>query len=322
MFFPYDHPSVVFTGRWAPLEGGMGTVTSGSKMTIAFSGNMINLHFNVKDTDSTLPHLWVSVDEGDKFEIPVDRRLRVSCKEGNHLLTVIYKGGNTYLSRWFAPLEGRICFKGFEAEGAAEVPKNVKKRIEFIGDSITEGVETDNSYCPEVDAVGNGAYRDDVCASYAWLTAANLDLEPVFSAYAGVGITSDGCGGVPSAYEIYPFCFDGAEFSEFDADFVVINHGPNDLKYAERFEEGCEKMLDLVRKYNPGAEIIVMTNFAGIMREELIALIPRYNAKKKENVFLIDTMGWIPETPLHPTRESHAVVAEKLTAVLREQYRF
>ena len=74
-------------------------------------------------------------------------------------------------------------------ENPAELPADERKTIEFVGDSITEGVLIDvDFYDKDSDFISsqdqnNRCYQDDVCATYAWQTAEALNLRPIFMGY-------------------------------------------------------------------------------------------------------------------------------------------
>lgn len=129
--------------------------------------------------------------------------LRIACQENEeHVAVVLFKGAVEQQSRWYLPQMGYVAFHGYEAEGWGKLPPRNRKIIEFVGDSITEGVLID-APCVQgtQDDMLNRVYQDDVTATYAYLAARMLDLEPVFMGYGAVGATHGGCGGVPSAPE-------------------------------------------------------------------------------------------------------------------------
>lgn len=322
MFFAYDHASVRFTGRWAPLTGGMATTAAGSKLEFAFKGTLAVMHFDIHNIPSAMPHLWISVDGGDMAEATVDHYLRVHCNaDGEHRVTVIYKGGQETMNRWYHPLGGKVHFLGFDADDCAALPPQTKKTIELIGDSITEGVLIDAQYAPIPADQENRPYEDDFLATYGCLTATALGLEPLPCAYGAVGVTRTGCGAVPPAPDMYSFCFDGAPVTYPAADFVLINHGTNDRgASADTFAAAYRRLLDAVVAKNPQAKIAVITPFCGAFHDELFALVADYNKAHGTDIFVVDTAGWLPLDPLHPLRAGHRKAADRLIPILREHF--
>lgn len=323
MFFSADDPHIRYIGRWAPLGPGLAATAPGAAIELSFYGSMATLHFDTEGLALPFPHLWLQVDNGALVETSVDRYLRVSSKEeGAHFLRIVYKGARETAARWHHPLEGFVLFCGLESDGICALSKDTRKTIEIVGDSITEGVLIDPSYAPnkENDQY-NRPYQDDALATYGALLARKLDLVPLNVGYGAVGATKGGCGGVPSAPEAYPFCFEDAPYNAPPADFVLINHGTNDRHQTPAlFVECYQRLLDLVYQRNPQAKVIVLVPFCGAFREELRRLVPAYNEANNRDVFLIDTEGWLPAEPLHPLRDGHRLAAERIAKIMKERY--
>lgn len=287
---------------------------------------MALVHFDVFDNAYPLLHLWIQLDGGDMIESPIDAHLRIIAKnEGVHVCRIIYKGGTEGDRRWYHPLTGKVSFVGVQVEKPAALPEDNRKTIEFVGDSITEGVLIDMDFndvgLPRRNHVDiqNRCYQDDVCATYAWLTAEKLDLCPIFMGYGAVGTTRSGQGRVPAVTESYLYNFENSPITHDSADYILINHGANDRgngleKYLEKYEE----LLDVIRRRNPSSEIISLSAFCGAFHEELGEMIARYNKKNGCHVHFIDSNGWIPVEPLHPLRDGHIEVSRRLTPILKE----
>lgn len=324
MFFAYNHPSVRLTGRWAPVGRAACATAPGSYFEIAFRGDSISLHFDQLWCQPPCPHLWLSVDGGPRFEVPLDWHLRIDVEEGEHALCAIMKGAVEVQHRWYHPLVGKVSFLGYDAEDAAVLPEDSRKTIELVGDSITEGVLIDAFYNENKQ---NGQLdrpaQDDVCATYAYLTAKALNLRPLHMGYGAVGITRPGQGSVPKVAQSYPYCFDGAPVSYGHPDYILINHGANDRGSGkERYIREYRAFLEQVRTAHPSSKIIVLSAFVGVWPEELSEMVTAFNREFNDDVFFIDSTGWIPKEPLHPLRDGHRTVAEHLIPILKEKYNF
>ena len=326
MFFSYTHPSVRLTGRWDTRDPKCTTTTAtGSYIEIAFNGKNATLVFDAKGNNYPHLHLWIQVDDGATIEAPIDNYLRVSAKDdGYHICKIIYKGGTEAYSRWFAPLEGKVSFLGYKADECGTLPEDNRKIIEFVGDSITEGVLIDDDYSITGEDVfpvsqHNRVYQDDVCATYAWLIAEALDLRPIFMGYGAVGVTHGGQGKVPAAQIAYPYNFDGSPITRPLPDVILINHGANDRHgSAEKYVNKYGELLDVIREMNPGATIVSLSAFCGGHHTELGEFIKEYNEKNGCNVYFIDSFGWISPEPLHPLRDGHITVADHVIPLLRD----
>ena len=331
MFVPYTHESIRLTGRWDTSDPNVAVATAaGAYVEFAFRGRTALARFDAEANIYPL-HLWLQLDEGAMCEAPVDYALRFTAPDGDdtavHTARIIFKGGTEASDRWFPPLHGRVAFLGVQFTApAAPVPiaPDARRTIEFVGDSITEGVLIDVDYhdgfrpYSPIDQLNRG-YLDDVCATYAWLTAEALGLRPYFMGYGAVGVTRAGMSGVPAAPESYPFNFENSPVTYHPCDIVLINHGANDRGngvplYLEKYAE----LLDCVRERNPKATVVALSAFCGFAQLELGEMIDAYNKKHGCAVRFINGGNWLPPEPLHPLREGHRNIAAHLIPLLRD----
>ena len=325
MNIPYTHESIRLTGRWDTSSPAAAVTTNtGSYIEFAFEGRMALARFDILTNAQPRLHLWIELDGGDRIEAPIDSHLRVIAKnDGAHVCRIIYKGGTEKDRRWYHPLTGKVSFIGVQTEKPLPIAPDTRRTVEFVGDSITEGVLIDDDFNTANDPLLHfdgclRCYQDDVCATYAWLTAEALDLRPVFMGFGAVGATRAGCGDVPAAPRSYPYNFDGSPITHPSCDVIVINHGANDRKKpVELYLEKYEELLDVIRARNPKSTVISVSAFCGAHHEELGERLAAYNRKNNCTVHYIDTFGWIPEEPLHPLRDGHKTVAEHLIPRIR-----
>lgn len=323
-FYKFDDKSVRLTGRWGVYRGNVAATANGAKIEIAFRGTMAVLHFNMAENCDFVPHLWISVDGGAKVESAVQRYIRVECEEdAEHIITVIMKSSVEPQQRWYAPLVAKVEFEGYEAEESAALPENNKKIIEFVGDSITEGVLIDASYAPDKTYEGkNRPFQDDSTATYAYIAAKNLGLEPIIMGYGAVGLTHSGQGSVPESNISYPYCFDGAPINHHP-DYIVINLGTND-RWTEETRANLpikyKEFLGLLLKMHPQAKIAAMIPFVNCFGDEIKGVVREVNEENGTDIKVVDTAGWLPAEPLHPLRDGHKIAAEKLTPILKEYF--
>ena len=322
MWIAFDSPAVRLTGRVGRQGGKAAATAAGSTIEAAFCGELATLRFDLQGSEHPYPHVWIAVDGGPRIEAPLNPYLRViAAGDGPHVVQVIYKGAVEQQARWQTPLVGKIAFLGLEARAEGELPEDNRKCIEFVGDSITEGVLIDD-FCrpfPGEDQP-NRPSQDDVTATYAWRTAEALHLRPLMMGYGAVGVTQGGCGGVPQAADAYPYCFEGMPVTGPEPDYVLINHGANDRRQTVgTYITGYRLLLDRVYARCPHAKVIVLSAFCGVYPEELKTLVETYNRENGRDILFIDSAGWIPPEPLHPRRDGHRIVADHLTAILREK---
>lgn len=322
----YKHESIRLTGRWDKGETCATATATGSYIEFAFEGRMALARFDVFSNAFPRLHLWVQLDGGAMVESPVDSFLRVVAPDdGAHVCRIVYKGGTEQDRRWYAPLTGKVSFIGVQTDKPIPLAPDMRKTVEFVGDSITEGVLIDTDFNSAGDPTSNyidatfRCWQDDACATYAWLTAEAMNWRPIVMGYGAVGATHGGSGAVPKAVEAYPYNFDGSPITHESADYIIINHGANDRSHArELYIAEYEHLLDVIRARNPMSVIISLSAFCGAHHEALGELIARYNEKNGCNVHFIDSCGWVPEEPLHPMRDGHRIIAAHLTQKLRE----
>ena len=318
---PFSDPSVRLTGRWAPWENAAVATATGSSFEVAFRGNYIVLQFNTTWNTYPNPHLYVIADGGARVEVPLDRHLRIDLPDGDHVVKVILKSAMEMQHRWHHPLVAKVAFLGYDAAEPGVLPCDDRKTIEFVGDSITEGVLIDVFNRDHKNDQFDRPCMDDVCATYAWLTAEALNLRSFHHAYGAVGITRGGCGGTVPAVEGYPYCFQSAPATYGDPDYILINHGANDRHNGvDAYTKGYRALLELIRTTHPTSKIIALSAFCGAFPEELRETVAAFNREKNDDVFFIDSTGWIPPEPLHPLRDGHKIVADHLIPLLKEKY--
>ena len=320
MIIPSSDSLIRYTGRWNITNGIATTTAAGNYFEFSFVGCCAVLCFDLTNNIAPFPHLYISVDNGANIEVTLDRFIRVSAAAGTHTVRVIFKSASEQQERWYAPLVSKISLASIEADSFVALPKDDRPVIEFIGDSITEGILID-AECVYFGDHRDLVYINDSTATYAWLTAEELNLRPVIMGYGAEGAQRTGNGNVPPVTEAYPFYSDGCPRKGTDADYVVINHGTNDRKgNMERFKEYYYNFLRMVRKNNPKAKIVALTPFGGYVAEEIKTAVERYQNETEDEVFYINTTGWVSPEPLHPLRDGHKIVSQNLTRLLQERF--
>ncbi len=228
--------------------------------------------------------------------------------------------------------------------GIRPTPEKALK-IEFIGDSITCG------YGVEDDLSGTySTSNENAAKAYAYLTAQALDADHSLVSISGYGVisgyTSNGvkneAGLIMPYYDKLGMSygrFAGSitpaalkwDFNRFVPDIIVINLGTNDSSYCgsdiercREFRDGYVKLLELVRKCNPGAFVVCTL---GIMGASLFPYIEEAVAAYKASTrdFRITTMRFEEQSPedgyavdYHPSEVTHAKAAARLTRYLQE----
>lgn len=321
MLLTPNSPLIRYTGRWNVSEAEAVSTANGSYVEFAFSGECAVIEFGIDACTIPFPRVYISVDNGVNIEVPLDKFIRISAEDGEHSVLIILKGSVELQNRWLSPLEAAVSIRSLEADAFRPLPEDNRKTIEFLGDSITEGISIDverryTHYGSSRDMV----FWDDSTAGYAWLTAKALNLRPIIMGYGCLGTTQSGAGNLPDACEAYPYYSDGCPMESFNADYIVINHGTNDRRADRKtFFRQYRRLLEIVRERNPESKIIALTPFCGALADEIREIVDMFNRDCGDEVFCINTTGWISPEPLHPTRDGHKTVSRNLAAIFREQ---
>jgi lysophospholipase L1-like esterase len=226
------------------------------------------------------------------------------------------------LSRWNPPLESALFFTGVEVGEGGELltpPPPPRMRIEFLGDSITEGILAEGKgERPQFPHLTDGR------RAYAYQTAERLNAQPRVVGFGRLGITVPGNGGVPVAIDSFLFVYDSVLKDRWSPTAVVINLGTNDGKAtAEEFGPKYLEYLQLVRESYGRARIFCMRPFNGAHADEIRQAVVDMRKGMDLRVHYVDTTGWIDPKEdttdgLHPNIAGHRKAAEKLAAFIRE----
>jgi len=155
-------------------------IGSASSVTFGFKGKECTVNVKARDTHKHHNYVVIEVDGnyyGRQKIQPSGTPVFVKMPgEGKHIISV-YKATEA--------ANGNVIFTGAKGD-LFSVEKPVKKKIEFIGDSITCGMGNDTIAIP----CGKGEWYDQHNAyySYAPITARELDADFVLSSVSGIGM--------------------------------------------------------------------------------------------------------------------------------------
>ena len=321
MFFESTNENIRYTGRFGKVNGWgannyMTASAPGAYFEFAFTGSYAEMQLYTEFSYEPHGHVYIEIDGGARVESTIQKYIRISAKgEGPHYVKVIYKSTVEQMNRWYIPLNTKLSLVGIEAEGLVPLAPDERKTIEFIGDSITEGVLVATNKVNIQDQC-NRPWQDDSTSTYAWLFAEAMNLRPYTMGYGATGLTRSGCGCVPKAADAYPYNFENSPTTYPSCDYIMINHGANDrapgnVPNAKYYDEYYD-FLKLVRSRNPESKIVILSPFCGAMDETLPAFVERYNKEQNDNIYYISSHGWVPLDPLHPLREGHAIIAKHI----------
>lgn len=308
-------PRVVLEGQWGHQPGLAITVNSGSRISFTFNGTSVQVLFDVAGL-VTAPHLWVSIDEGEPELYVVEQPVIELTAEqaGVHKVEIVVKDVNEHANRWKPPFGCAVVFAGLVLDAGTRLRLSGRPggpRLEFYGDSITQGVRALSTHSESEGADGS--------KSYAYLTARALGASAYQVGFGSQGIIKPGNGEVPSGTESFGWNFAGSPAERVEQpDVVVLNLGVNDETLtAAQYGE----YLMRVRAAYAGTKIVALSPFSGKHAEEIEAAVKVANAAGDPAIRYVGTDGWITKDDctddVHPTVEGHAKIATRLTEELK-----
>lgn len=260
-------------GRYTVTEDGMLALDwCGSGFSFIFNGTGFNISFGSFNADAPA-YIKVVIDGKDERRFAVangkERVIVENLCDRRHRVSVFK----------ITESESPLLFDTLTLYGKAPSLRRLmggrRRRVEFIGDSITCGYgvlgsESDPGYL---------TWQQDSSMSYASLAAKLLDAESRLIAVSGKGLVCN-CLGDRSDVKVTQFyeyltrkggiCNDG-----WIPDVVVINAGTNDCggpADTAEFTKAANALLDGIRRRYPEAEIfwlygMMNTHYTDILRE-------------------------------------------------------
>lgn len=326
-----------FFGRWDLRAANRAvTVNSGSYIRARFSGTSLRASFDVSvnqpapilngDGRGSFPTIaWrIDKDEWREAEVAPTVELADGLAKGRHTVMLMVRGLDEHQSRWTPPLVASITFTGFGLgpDGMLEEPlpqwQEPALSIEFLGDSITEGVVVNEGRAGVVEGIPfSWPWLCDARLSYAGQTAMTLGAEWRQVGFGATGLALAGSGGVPGALDSFNYFYADCPRDAWQPDVVIVNQGTNEGSIpADEYQLLYARYLAMIRKAYPQAKIVALRPFNGGQEASIQAVTEACRAAGDDNVYYIDTTGWY-SGPLHPNIPDSAALAEKLVNALK-----
>jgi lysophospholipase L1-like esterase len=327
---------IQYWGRWDLKEAGsIGaiTVNTGSTILANFHGTGAMLHFTVNQYPQQFPTLWLQVDDqewrvivpGD--ELPISRR---PLADGDHSIRIVVKGFREWERRWDPPLESSIVFRGLSLTSGGKLldpPLRPNRLIEYVGDSITEGVLV---LVDEKSAATRPRERwpqfSDGRRTWAYQSSLMVGAEPRIVGFGRLGLTIQANGGVPPGIYSFPYIYNGVPIDKSKIpDAVVVNMGTNDGRASDEvFGPLYKAYIETIRKQYPSAMIFCLRPFAGAHGEIIHKTVESLSGGGDKMLRFVDTTGWIDPAAhttdrVHLNLDGNGIAAEKLAAILRKE---
>lgn len=222
-----------------------------------------------------------------------------------------------------------------------EIPENKKRKIEFIGDSITCGF---GNMPTEADRLFFNN-EENGWLTYGAVAARLLGMEPAMLCCSGISVRKHEPMAAYGILDLYEYADRIREdksqreltkwsFNGDGSDFVVVNLGTNDRnavnwsngEYTQaKFEEDYLALLAMVRKYNPNAKIIcALGSMDYFLYDCIVETVSRFKAQNKDEevyTFKFSPMMLIgPDVGgcMHPSKFKHDQMGRELAEFIRK----
>jgi lysophospholipase L1-like esterase len=310
---------VQYYGRWDFTGGKAITVYSGSHVTARFQGTGVSARLDLSRSQNPVTTVTWQVDGGEwkEGDVKATMPLATGLPAGMHDVVFMARGMEELQNRWNPPVIAALSFVGFDVEGGALVPtaRPNRLKIEFIGDSLTEGVRV----VPD----GSDPQHTNGRLAYPCLTAMALGAEWRQVGFGHQGVLQAGHGNVPKAADSFNWVYATVPRDSWVADMVVLNQGTNDRDASPTaFSPELARYLGIIRAGYPQAQIFVLRPFGGYRETEVKAETLAKIAAGDARMFYVDTTGWLTAADytegLHPNIVGHQKVTTMLTAELRK----
>jgi len=325
-FVSATDPAISYVGRWGAVKTGnqtsMVTVNSSSQIYARFTGRHVAGLFDL-DKITCLEQIVVKVDNGGWKLLTLDKPridfFPAGLNEGTHHFEIVVKSLDSKAARWLMPLQSAVKFRGFELDPGAEIePETIlqgRARLEFLGDSITQG---DGIEGTNAASVMNG----DALASYAWLTGESLGTIHAQIAFPGQGVLTSDSREVPPAIMSFGWNFAGspADLSP-GPDFLVVNLGLNDNGIpSNEFVQAYVELLHDIRERCPRTVVFAVRPYSvGHQQDDGIASAVRMLADP--DVHYVDSTGWLTESDFTDGTHLNVVGSRKAATHLEARLR-
>jgi lysophospholipase L1-like esterase len=326
VLFEADDQKIQYTGRidftdpkkprfWAP----------GVYITAKFKGTSCEILLNDEEYGNKHNYLEVVLDGGEPFRIQTTGKtnsikVAENLSPGEHTI-ILCKNTESNV--------GYLEFVGLKVQALLPPPAEPKRRIEFIGNSITCGTGADQSTV----ACGKGQWHDQHNAylAYGPRTARALNAQWHLTAVSGIGLMRSCC----NMKVVMPQVFDKVnlrenelswDFSRYVPDAVTVCLGQNDgIQDSAAFTRNYLQFIQTIRGNYPKADIICLTSpmadakLAAAQKNYLTGIVAAANraGDRKVHKFFF-SRSYTNGCDSHPDLTEHGLIAQELTPFLKK----
>jgi lysophospholipase L1-like esterase len=328
-----------YSGRTELLKGNK-VLLIGSASSVSFNFRGESCEISLKSFDSWASHNYVSLELDGKY---IGRLLIEKGETKLYPISVAKTGKVHHLSIYKATeaASGDILYSGTTAN-LIRIKTKKRKKIEFIGNSITCGAQSDFSQIP----CDKGEYMDhhNAYLAYGPVLSRSLKVDFLLSSFSGIGMyrnwndehTNEPI--MPEVYENLHLNKDSSkpyDFS-FQPDVVSICLGTNDMSEGdqikprlpfneEKYISNYIKFIKMIYTHYPKAKIVLINSpmVAGEKNVTFIKCLKRIihsfdGGKTYKPIALFE---FLPVTPNgcggHPDTNDHKLMAQQMNSFFK-----
>ena len=338
-FFPTNHDGLNWQGRtYAENSGNVYLTGSASSLSFRFYGSKCRIWLRNGAPGEDYNYISMTIDgvhhprTAIKFDTFSAFEIVPPAKKDFHDIT-LYKETE--------PVNGSIIISAVEADSLGKLPTSSRKKIEFIGNSITAGMSSDDSLVK----CNAGAWYDQHNAydAYGPRVARTLDMDYIVNGFSGIGVYRSTRDDFPVMKDVYESAFLGPDpssprwdFTKFTPDYVSICLGTNDFSDGggmtprapfdpEKFIPAYVDFLKMVHGHYPGAHLLITNTpmlppgFNEILTQCLEEIKSRAEAEGIESISIFSfSKVYSNGCGGHPSVAEHEKMAEEFVLFLKE----
>ena len=325
-YYPASDTRIGIMGRYQKNSDLPRIWASGAMVSIRFSGPNCILELEDERRYGTYQN-YVTI----RLDNEAPRRIKLTGKKNrlvlaenispeNHLVTVCK---DTEAGIGYIQLNGVIC------ERLLSPRVSPKRNIEFIGNSITCGMGSDQGQVP----CAQGAWYDQHNAwqAYGPLVAREFNAQWHLTSESGIGLMKSCCKKtitMPQVFDKININGDSLKwnFANYSPQLVSVCLGQNDgIQDSAVFIANYIAFIGQVRKAYPKATILLLTSpmadlpLANFLSSSLLAIKTMMEEKGDKKIFIHRfAKRYISGCDAHPSLEEHQEIAAELKLVIKK----
>lgn len=296
----------------------------GAQIIFRFKGDSCIIHLIDQHLYGKFFNIIQVIVDGEYQRLPLTKshnQISIVAKHNDSVHTVI-------LCKATESNIGYLQFDGVTCQQLLPNPKLPRRKIEFIGNSITCGTGSDCSVVP----CGEGPWyaQHNAYLSYGPLTARALHAQYHLTAYSGIGLMHSCCNisfTMPQIFDKIDLMNDSIswDFSKYQPNVVTICLGQNDgIQNENQFCSAYVHFLKQLRHDYPHAQLVLLSSpmadstLSDFLKKSIRIVTNKMHEAGDHNVsFYFFKKRYDNGCNDHPNLAQHQLMADELSAYLK-----